>query len=87
MRTSEMLLHANHLEQLNGIENKGRGIDCVKKIVHCFRLGDEQGAANIYLTEYDKLTRFPTLHREILRIFGCREHRKHNCQSISCKGK
>lgn len=85
MTPAEMLLHANHLDQLQKVENDGRGIACVRSIIHYLRLGDWSSALNVRRTEGDKTRAYPKVERELTQIFGCLLHAKYNCGDWLCR--
>jgi hypothetical protein len=85
MTTNEMLLHANILEKLQQSENNGRGVNCVRTIVHYLRLGDYESALAVRRNEGDKTRAYPKLEKELTAIFGCRAHAVRDCTGMFCK--
>ena len=81
MTPDEMLLHANHLDKLQGVENGGRGIQCVRTIIHYLRLGIWESALYVRRDEGGKTRVYPKVERELIEIFGCLRHAKHNCDN------
>ena len=81
MTPEEMSLTAARLDQLQSVENDGRGISCVRAIVHYLRRGELSSAIAIRRIEGDKTRSYPKVEKALTEIFGCRMHAVKDCEN------
>ena len=86
-KTEDQLLteKANELDTLQAEQNTGRGVSCIRGIVHCLRRGDINTAKRVYQSEGDKIREYPKIQEWLEKRFGCRIHLKKNCNNWLCK--
>ncbi len=66
---------ADELETLQGEQNDGRGVSCVRSVVHYLRVGDIASARQVCLTDGDKMRNYPVIKDYIKeRMFDAADH-------------
>ena len=79
-----MTIDIDKLDELQQVENEGRGITCVKHIINCLRLEDRHTAEHIYQWDGDKIRSYPFIQQWFYENFGCRGHLDKDCKSSLC---
>ena len=82
---STCIFEIEKLKDLESQENEGRGVTCVRYIIHHLEKADIETAKRIYVTEGDKITSYPKIQEWMYKNFGCRNCLKINCQHKLCK--
>ena len=54
---------ANKLDELQRDKCEGRGVDCVRTVIHFLRLGDIQSARATCVNESDKISSYPEIEK------------------------
>lgn len=75
--------HIDELDRAQQACNNGRGIRCVRSILHYLRQGDIESAKTVRVTEGDKTRQYPEVEFLLLDIFGCSLHNDHDCEACS----
>lgn len=73
------------LEEVNNMQNQGRGIQCVKGIISTLRIGNFDMAQRIRQWDGDKTRSYPEVEKVLTKLFGCRLHGKIDCDNSLCK--
>lgn len=66
MTTEEMKDLANSLDSIQKKLNSGRGVSCVRAVIHYLRLGDLDSAKNVANLEFDKMRQYDDLKEFML---------------------
>ncbi|MCD6434935.1 MAG: hypothetical protein J7L15_00885 [Clostridiales bacterium] len=74
----------DRLDELQMVENEGRGIICVKYIISSLRREDIKEAIYVYKWEGDKIRAYPLVQQWFYDYMGCRLHLKKDCQNSLC---
>lgn len=61
---------AKILSDMEGKENNGRGIVCVKAIVLYMEMGDKNSAKLVFQNERDKIRSYPNIEKWLISYFG-----------------
>lgn len=61
---------ADTLDQLQAVENDGRGVSCVRGVVGELRRSNRAGAEAIANNDYDKIRNYPEIKRVVDENFG-----------------
>ena len=72
------------IDELQGQQNDGRGVVCVRHIVDALRLGNVVSAQNIWQGESDKIHQYPNLYLLLYSVLGCTTHQVHDCADWLC---
>lgn len=72
------------LDELQMVENDGKGIVCVKHIISCLKKNDVDMAKQVYQIEGDKIISYPLIQQWMVKNFGCRIHWDKDCKSSLC---
>lgn len=73
------------LEELQSPKNQGRGINCVESIIFYLRRDDYRSALAVRQHDGDKTASYPDVEKQLVSMFGCRLHNRHNCTSWLCQ--
>ncbi len=57
---------AQIIDEAQAKENNGRGVSCVRSIVHYLRNGDLDSARAVHLTDGDKIRNYPKLSKLLI---------------------
>jgi hypothetical protein len=72
------------LQELQEVENEGRGILCIRDILGALKRNNLITAQNIYQWEGDKIISYPQVQQWFEENFGCRLHLKKDCDRPIC---
>lgn len=81
---SDCLLSIGQLIDQEAKENEGRGVSCVKSIIHHLNSDGFHTAKVIYRNEGDKIRSYPRLQNILYNLFGCRNHFDKHCKDNIC---
>jgi hypothetical protein len=79
VKSSTLNEFAGILDNLQGLENNGNGIVCVKTVISFMRKGNEELARNTWRVDGDKIRAYPNVECMFRAIFGCRLHFDKKC--------
>lgn len=58
---------ADTLDQMQKLENCGRGIDCVRTLIIYLNKGDFNGACAVARNEWDKISSYPEISKFLIK--------------------
>lgn len=82
--TEEMKEIADRLDELQSVENDGRGISHIRSVIVYLRRGDYDSANNVRRVEGDKTRSYPAIGEYITSVFGCSIHSVIDCDHYWC---
>jgi hypothetical protein len=61
-------MNIDKLKHLESIQNKGRGVSCVRSIITYLERNDAHTASVVFYNEHDKIHNYPEIEGELVEL-------------------